>query len=42
MLSSPLLQSLRRLWALDKFAYSLRVFVALSGVMLACWLQGRP
>lgn len=41
MLSSPLLQSLRRLWALDKFAYSLRVFVALSGVMLACWLQGR-
>jgi YccS/YhfK family integral membrane protein len=42
MFSSPLLQSLRRLWALDKFAYSLRVFVALSGVMLACWLQGRP
>lgn len=42
MLSSPLLQSLRRLWALDKFAYSLRVFVALSGVMFACWLQGRP
>lgn len=41
MLSSPLLQSLRRLWALDKFAYSLRVFVALSGVMLACWLQGQ-
>ena len=42
MLSSPLLQSLQRLWALDKFAYSLRVFVALSGVMLTCWLQGRP
>ena len=42
MFSSPLLQSLRRLWALDKFAYSLRVFVALSGVMLACWLQGQP
>uniref|UniRef100_UPI000A954D21 YccS/YhfK family membrane protein n=2 Tax=Pseudomonas TaxID=286 RepID=UPI000A954D21 len=42
MFSSPLLQSLQRLWALDKFAYSLRVFVALSGVMLACWLQGRP
>ncbi|WEJ72725.1 YccS family putative transporter [Pseudomonas sp. PSE14] len=42
MFSSPLLQSLRRLWALDKFAYSLRVFVALSGVMLVCWLQGRP
>lgn len=42
MLSSPLIQSLQRLWALDKFAYSLRVFVALSGVMLACWLQGRP
>ncbi|AGI22304.1 hypothetical protein H681_02110 [Pseudomonas sp. ATCC 13867] len=42
MPSSPLFQSLRRLWALDKFAYSLRVFVALSGAMLACWLQGRP
>ncbi|MNO48006.1 Inner membrane protein YccS [compost metagenome] len=37
MQSSPLLNSLRRLWALDKFAYSLRVFVALSGVMAVCW-----
>ncbi|MBO3277842.1 YccS family putative transporter [Pseudomonas schmalbachii] len=37
MQSSPLLHSLRRLWALDKFAYSLRVFVALSGVMAVCW-----
>ncbi|MCY1270573.1 Inner membrane protein YccS [compost metagenome] len=37
MQSSPLFQSLRRLWALDKFAYSLRVLVALSGVMAVCW-----
>jgi len=31
--------SLRRLWALDKFSYSLRVFIALSGSLLLCWSQ---
>ncbi len=31
-------ESLRRLWALEKFTYSLRVFIALSGVMAGCWL----
>lgn len=30
--------SLRRLWTLDKFAYSLRVFLAFSGVLLLSWL----
>lgn len=29
--------SLRRLWTLDKFAYSLRVFLALSGALLLSW-----
>ncbi|WP_053842446.1 YccS family putative transporter [Paracidovorax avenae] len=28
---------LRRLWAQDAFVYSLRVFIALSGVMALCW-----
>ncbi|WP_069862443.1 YccS family putative transporter [Pseudomonas citronellolis] len=41
MLSSPLFETLRRLWALDKFAYSLRVFIALAGAMAACLLLGR-
>lgn len=31
---------LRRLWALDPFAYSLRVFIALTGAMLVCWYLG--
>ncbi|RKR03389.1 putative membrane protein (TIGR01666 family) [Kushneria sinocarnis] len=31
--------SLRRLWALDRFAYSFRVFIALSGAMLWSWWQ---
>ncbi|MDD2161883.1 YccS family putative transporter [Pseudomonas sp. MIL19] len=40
-MSSPSLRhSLRRLWAQDKFSYSLRVFIALSGVLLLCWSQG--
>ena len=30
--------SLRRLWTLDKFAYSLRVFLAFSGALLLSWL----
>lgn len=32
-------QSLRRLWALDKFSYSLRVFIALAGALALCWWQ---
>ncbi|PAU52527.1 TIGR01666 family membrane protein [Pseudomonas sp. PIC25] len=39
MLSPSLRQSLRRLWALDKFGYSLRVFVALAGAMALGWWQ---
>ncbi|MDN3552557.1 YccS family putative transporter [Halomonas almeriensis] len=34
---SSLFLSLRRLWALDSFAYSLRVFIAFTGVVLVCW-----
>jgi len=30
---------LRRLWALDKFSYSVRVFIALTGSMALCWYQ---
>jgi YccS/YhfK family integral membrane protein len=41
MTSPSLLRSLQRLWALEKFAYSLRVFVALSGAMAACWVMDR-
>ncbi|MDH4558210.1 TIGR01666 family membrane protein [Pseudomonas sp. BN417] len=41
MPSTRLTQSLRRLWALDKFSYSLRVFVALTGSMALCWQQDR-
>lgn len=32
--------SLRRLWALEKFSTSLRVFIALAGAMALCWWQG--
>ena len=32
-------QTLRRLWAQDKFSYSLRAFVALTGIMALCWTQ---
>ncbi|MES2818796.1 MAG: YccS family putative transporter [Pseudomonadota bacterium] len=32
--------SLRRLWALDKFGYSLRVLIALTGSMVLCWWLG--
>lgn len=39
-MSSPSLRhSLRRLWAQDKFSYSLRVLIALSGALLLCWSQ---
>ncbi len=40
MPSLSLSHSLRRLWALDKFSYSLRVFIALGGSLLLCWSQG--
>ncbi|MGB4072526.1 YccS family putative transporter [Pseudomonas sp.] len=40
MPSASLRHSLRRLWAQDKFSYSLRVFFALSGGLLLCWSQG--
>ncbi len=33
--------SLRRLWALDTFVYSLRVFIALGSVMIVCWALDR-
>ncbi|UCJ18018.1 TIGR01666 family membrane protein [Pseudomonas sp. MM211] len=40
-MSSPSLRhSLRRLWAMDKFSYSLRVFIALGGSLALCWYQG--
>ncbi|MDZ4326076.1 MAG: YccS family putative transporter [Pseudomonas sp.] len=39
MPSTPFRQSLRRLWALDKFSYSVRVFIALTGSMALCWYQ---
>ncbi|MBU2292653.1 MAG: TIGR01666 family membrane protein, partial [Gammaproteobacteria bacterium] len=40
MPSTALRHSFRRLWAQDKFSYSLRVFIALSGALLLCWSQG--
>ncbi|WP_459874554.1 YccS family putative transporter [Halomonas shantousis] len=39
MTTAALPLSLRRLWTLDKFAYSLRVFIALGGAMLWSWQQ---
>ncbi|MGB6212243.1 YccS family putative transporter [Pseudomonas mandelii] len=39
MSSTSFRQSLRRLWALDKFSYSVRVFIALTGSMAVCWYQ---
>lgn len=40
MLPRLLDQPLRRLWTLDTFAYSLRVFIALVGALLVCWQLG--
>ncbi|RXE46503.1 YccS family putative transporter [Chromohalobacter israelensis] len=37
MLPTSLTQPLRRLWTLEPFAYSLRVFIALAGAMATCW-----
>ncbi|SPO69020.1 YccS family putative transporter [Pseudomonas sp. JV241A] len=39
MSSSSFSQSLRRLWALDKFSYAIRVLIALTGSMLLCWYK---
>ncbi|MBT2371908.1 YccS family putative transporter [Pseudomonas fluorescens] len=39
MSSTSFRQSMRRLWALDKFSYSVRVFIALTGSMALCWYQ---
>ena len=39
MPSTSFNQSMRRLWALDKFSYSVRVFIALTGSMALCWYQ---
>ncbi|MGM0543133.1 MAG: YccS family putative transporter [Pseudomonadota bacterium] len=36
----PLALPLRRLWTLDKFAYSLRVFIAFSGALLVSAVSG--
>jgi len=35
-------QSLRRLWALEKFGYSLRVLIAMAGSMGLAWYLGQP
>ena len=39
MASTSFRHSMRRLWALDKFSYSVRVFVALTGSMALCWYE---
>ncbi|HEY0290035.1 MAG TPA: YccS family putative transporter [Pseudomonas sp.] len=39
MASKSLHNTFRRLWALDKFSYSVRVFIALTGSMVLCWYQ---
>jgi len=39
MSSSSLRHTLRRLWAQDKFSYSIRVTLALTGSMALCWYQ---
>lgn len=35
-----LTNTLYQLWSLERVAYSVRVFIALTGVMLLCWWQG--
>ena len=39
MSSSSFSQSLRRLWGQDKFSYSIRVTIALTGSLALCWYQ---
>ncbi len=38
---SSLNHTLRRLWGRDKFAFSLRVLIALTGAMALCWYEER-
>ena len=38
---SSLSHTLRRLWGRDKFAFSLRVLIALTGAMALCWYEER-
>jgi YccS/YhfK family integral membrane protein len=40
-MSSSLNHTLRGLWAREKFAYGIRVFIALAGAMALCWQQDR-
>lgn len=40
MMPTPLSRYLRRLWTLDKFAYSFRVFLAFVGALVLSWYQG--
>ncbi|MBE7374396.1 YccS family putative transporter [Pseudomonas lopnurensis] len=42
MPTPSLSQPLRRLWALEKFGYSLRVLIALAGSMGLSWYLGQP
>lgn len=42
MRTPSLSHSLRRIWALDKFGYSLRVLIALSSSMGLSWYLGQP
>lgn len=42
MQTPSLTQSLRRLWALEKFGYSLRVFIALASSMGLSWYLQQP
>ena len=42
MRSPSLSHSLRQLWALDKFGYSLRVLIALAGSMGLSWYLSQP
>jgi len=42
MRSPSLNHSLRQLWALDKFGYSLRVLIALAGSMSLSWYLAQP
>lgn len=40
MANRSLANTLHRLWSLEQVAYSIRVFIALTGVMAICWWQG--
>ena len=40
-MSSSLNDTLRQLWAREKFTYGVRVFIALAGAMALCWYLDR-